>query len=447
MKRPVTVPESANYDPANKAWLYGETNENNQRIGLWKKWHEDGHHWATIDYREGIPPYPSQYFHPDGTIAMAGDWYGGDKYLGPLRFIKSDHPTPEYFPTGNAANVWIAEFDYVDEFIYIAQRYFDKDNTAISSDGDPLPARPDNVPSNAHFIRSRYSATNWVMGTVDTRIANYIGEYSEWDLNGKPVVQRVYSNTSEVLEEQKYDSGALSTSCVYDKNDRANYENNFYYSGMDTPTLKIRRVHCNAGKKVTNTYYDKGGQQLYSVCREEISPLHKRRYFNEQLVCEGHITDEADRLPESAIYYTAEGATLIDFTNNNDGTGYWRLYNAAGQMLKQLVVNENGDDHLHLTRWDTFLPTWASYTVKTKHTDSETAVALFNRYYDEIIASSKLQAMEVPPYLQKELDAIDWETIDTYHSGGSAELPIGINGMLSEDDAVAKIATIGSGQR
>ncbi|WP_212003769.1 hypothetical protein [Chitinophaga sp. HK235] len=440
MERPVTVPEGAVYNDADKEWLLGETNENNQRVGLWKKWHIEGYLWVTIDYRDGTPPYPTQSFHPDGTVSQDGEWYGGDKYVGPVRLIKSDHPTPEYFPPNNGANVWAAEFDYVDEFIYNAQRYFDRDNNEVSSDGDPLPARPANVPARAHFVRLPYSATNWVMGTVDTRIGNYIGEYFEWDLDGNTVVQRLYSTSSRVLEDYRYESGALSISYLYDKDDPNDYENSYYYRGTATPVAKVRMVHRNQKKDVTNTYFDKTGRELYSVRREELSAVHKRRYFNGELVCEGHLSPDKHSFPQSAVYYASGGGTLIDFTNNNDGTGTWRLYDLAGQVLRQLTVTEELDDHFRLIRWDAFIPSWGGYDVNTTRTDWESVEVLFNRHYEELNAKHKLYALEVPVYLQKELDAIDWETIDAYHSDGGAELPIGINGMLSEDETVASLA-------
>lgn len=440
MQRPVTVPEGAIYNDTDKAWLLGETNENNQRVGPWKKWHIDGYLWETIDYRDGIPPYPTQRFHPDGTVSQEGEWYGSDKYVGPVRLIKSDNPTPEYFPSGNAANVWTVEFDYVDEYTYKSQRYFDKDNQEVSSDGDLLPARPRQVPARAHFIRAAYSSTNWVMGTVDTRTANYIGEYFEWDLNGKPVVKRLYSPAGQVWEEYKYNDGVLKVSIVYDKDVPKDSETCYYYSGTAEPVMKTRIVYRNQGKDVTNTYFDKTGQELYSVRREELSPVHKRRYFNGELVCEGHLDAEDYKFPVSTVYYTSGGGTLIDFANNNDGTGTWRLYDAGGQVVRQLTVAEEEDDHFRLIGWSAFLPSWGGYEAEITGSDRETAVWLFNRYYDELNAKARLYALEVPAYLQKELDAVNWETIGAYHSDGGAELPVAINGLLSEDEKVVEVA-------
>ncbi len=440
MERPVSVPENAIYNETDKEWLFGETNENNQRIGPWKIWHIEGYLWGTIDYRDGTTPFPSQRFHPDGTISQYGEWYGADKYVGPVRLIKSDHPTPEYFPPDKADNVWAAEFDYADENIYIAQRYFDRDNNEVSCDGDPVPPRPDNVPARAHFVRLPYSATNWIMGTVDDRINSYIAEYFEWDLDGNPVVKRLYSDSGSVLEDYRYDNGKLSISYLYDKDNPADSETIYYYSGMTTPVAKTHMVHRNQKKDVTNTYFDKTGQELYTVRKEELSPLHKRRYYNGELLCEGHLSADKSSFPESAVYYASGGSKLLDLINNNDGTGTWRLYDSAGQVLRHLTISEDDDDHFKLIRWEAFLPSWGSYDEKTKHTDWETIVELFNQSYNELNAKLKLYSLEVPSFLQTELDKIDWQTIGAYHSDGGAELPIGINGMLSEDDTVARLA-------
>lgn len=293
MERPVTVPEGDIYNDTDKEWLFGETNENNQGVGRWNIWHIEGYHRVTIDYRDGTPPYPTQRFHPDGTVSQDGQWYGGARYVGPVRLIKSNHPTPEHFPANNGDNVWIAEFDYVDEHLYNAQRYFDRDNNSVSSDGDPLPARPENVPARAHFVRLPHATAKWVMGTVDIRIGNYIGEYVEWDQDGKLLIQKLYSTGNRVLEDHRYEfDGALSSSCLYDKDDPNKSESYFYYSGTTTPVVKIRMTHRNGEKDVTNLYFDKTGQELYSIRREQLSPVHKRRYFNGQLVLEGHLSPQ-----------------------------------------------------------------------------------------------------------------------------------------------------------
>ncbi|TWF35255.1 hypothetical protein FHW36_10941 [Chitinophaga polysaccharea] len=322
MKRPDTVPEGAVHNDTDKEWLLGEANENNQRIGHWKIWHTEGYLWVSINYRDGIPPYPTQRFHPDGTISQDGEWYGGAKYVGPVRLIKSDHPTSEYFPPGNDDSIWIAEFDYVDEYIYNAQRYYDKDNREVSSDGDPLPVRPHNVFARAHFVQPASTGTSWIMGTVDTRIARYIGEYLEWDLDGKLLVKRLYSTSGKVLEDYRYEfEGKLSRSSLYDKDNPQDAEDTYYYSGTATPVAKISTVSRKQNKDVISTYFEKTGQELYSIRKEELSPVHKRSYFNDELVCEGHLSSDKGGFPESAVYYASGGSKLIDFTNNGDGTG------------------------------------------------------------------------------------------------------------------------------
>ena len=128
MERPANVPDSAIYDEQKKQWDLGEKNEKGEKTGLWKQWHAQGHLSATIEYNDGIPPYRVHDFHPDGTLAQEGDWYGGHKWLGTVRYFKSDQPGVAFYPGApdNATNVWMAEFDFVEEGICNARRYFDK---------------------------------------------------------------------------------------------------------------------------------------------------------------------------------------------------------------------------------------------------------------------------------------------------------------------------------
>ncbi|WP_187294707.1 hypothetical protein [Chitinophaga pinensis] len=43
MEKPAHIPEGAFYNEQDKEWLLGETNEKDQRTGLWRKWHEQGY--------------------------------------------------------------------------------------------------------------------------------------------------------------------------------------------------------------------------------------------------------------------------------------------------------------------------------------------------------------------------------------------------------------------
>lgn len=441
MEKPVHIPEGAVYNKQDKEWLLGETNEKDQRTGLWRKWHEQGYLWVTIEYGDGTPPYHVQRFHPDGTLAEESNWYGGSKFLGTVRIIKSDHPTIEPFPPGGAdkaENVWIAEFDYIDEAIYEAQRYFDRQHNPVSSDGDPLPERPADVPARAHFVRNQFGAAYWVMGTVNIRIAGFIGEYSEWDLDGNIITKRQYSTAGVVIENHEYRDGKLYRSNEYNNPEQQDQDITYYYMNMDTPVVKSRTVYRKNKKDVEETFFDKTGERLYSTRKEDVSELHKRRYYNGELVCEAFLSEE-DVFPTSVKYYTAGGQTCIDLTVTDEDTAIWRLYDETGLELRQIRVAKDDNERYKLTKWNAFMPVSADYNANTNNTDWEIIVAKFNRYYDQFNTSQRLQDLEVPAYLQTELDKIDWDTIGTAMRGGD-KLPLGIKGLLSEDEAIVKMS-------
>src|SRR4051812_49284473 len=129
MEKKENIPANAVWNPEDSHWELGNKNAEGKPIGSWKTWHTDGHQTSEIDYNNGTPPFLFTGFHPDGTISQQGNWYGGNHWLGTYRWVKSEQPSTEPFPAGDAQkspHVWIAEFDYITEGIYHAQRYFDK---------------------------------------------------------------------------------------------------------------------------------------------------------------------------------------------------------------------------------------------------------------------------------------------------------------------------------
>lgn len=207
MNRPEHVPAEAMYVAATKEWTLGNTNESGYKIGIWKTWHETGYLRVTLDYSDTIPPFHYQRFHPDGTLSEEGDWYGGGKF-GTVRHIRSEHPTPEPFRRDLSPQVWSFEVDFIDEQVYDTQRYFDKKGSLVSPSGHPAPAqRPASVATKAHYIKSDHSAANWAAGVFDCRVRNYVGEYTEWDNNGKLVRRVIHDKDGTDLERYYYTNG------------------------------------------------------------------------------------------------------------------------------------------------------------------------------------------------------------------------------------------------
>ncbi|SEW11351.1 Antitoxin component YwqK of the YwqJK toxin-antitoxin module [Chitinophaga sp. YR573] len=437
MERPANVPEAAIYDEQKNQWALGEKNEKGEKKGLWKQWHAQGHLRATTEYNDGIPPYRVHYFHPDGTLAQEGDWYGDSKWLGTVRYFKSDTSTVAFYPGApdEATNVWMAEFDFVEDGICNAKRYFDKQSNLVSSNGDPAPARPATVPERAHFTRMPLRKTGWVMCTIDARIGKFIGEYLQWDLNGNLVVKQLYNETGKVVESYEYNKGMLKTSTVYDAYSMIKSS---YYQNIEPPVVETYIVFRNDQKDTEHTFFDQTGKLLYSVRSEEVTKFHHRRHYNGKLVYEGIMAEDGTQPPVSIKYYAENGTTLIDYTSNGDNTGVWRLYDATGNPQQSMPVRDE-QANKKWPDWEVFLESWSGYDVHYLQPDWETIVANFHEANKSFNAENKLNALEIPPYLQKELDKVDWKGIETAMDGGE-ELPIAINGMLCEDEHVANIS-------
>jgi len=437
MERPANVPEAAIYDEQKNQWDLGEKNEKGEKTGLWKQWHAQGHLSATIEYNDGIPPYRVHYFHPDGTLAQEGDWYGGKKWLGTVRYFKSDQSTVAFYPGApdNATNVWMAEFDFVEDGICNAKRYFDKQNNLVSVNGDPAPARPASVPEQAHFAKMSSRKDGGVTCTIDARIGKFIGEYLEWDLNGNLVAKRLYNETGEVVESYEYNKGMLKYSKIYDAD---GVVQSMYYQNIQPPVVEICTVFRNDQKDTEESYFDETGKQLYSIRSEEVTKYHSRRYYNGKLVYEGILAEDDTQPPVSIKYFAENGATLINYTSNGDNTGVWRLYDATGNPQQSMPVPDEQANNKRMY-WEAFLNSWSGYNVHYLQPDWEAMVANFQEANKSFISENKLITLEIPVHLQKELDKVNWKYIETAMDGGE-ELPIAINGMLCEDEDVANMS-------
>ncbi|HEX6427038.1 MAG TPA: hypothetical protein VF008_05100 [Niastella sp.] len=433
MEKHTNIPTAATWNAADNQWELGEKNSAGKEIGIWNNWHVEGHLCGTVDYRDGNPPFILKRFHPDGSLAQEGNWYGGQKWLGTYSWIKSENPTSEPFPAGPAEKnpmVWIAEFDYSEEGVYNAQRYFNKQKQPISSEGEALPIRPATVPERAHYINKR-----WIMGQVDTRKGKYTGDYAEWDLNGIIIVKRVYDpETSEVVEEYKYENGKINTSKVYAASELLQ---SFYHRNVDPPVVKNSILYRNDSNDRTQTFFDETGRELYSVRLEKVSDHHERRYYNGVLVYEGIGNPDHAKAPSSVKYYYAGGATLIDYTSNGDGTGIWRLYDEAGQELLHMPENDEEEKNEY-NHWDTFMPSWGDYKYETTRVDWDAVIENFKAAHSYEITKEKLYALVAPEHLKQELEKVDWENIETAMGGGK-KLPIAITGLFTEDEDVIEM--------
>lgn len=433
MKKPNNVPGAATWNKANNQWELGQKNEQGKEIGIWEAWHTEGHYCSTTDYGEGIPPFLYKRFHPDGTVSEEGNWYGGNKWLGTYRWIKSKNPTPEKFPSGDpkqSEKLWTIEFDYVEEGIYNAQRFYDIKGKPVNIEGVPLPARPASVPERAHFATQASSNANeacWVMGMVDARQGRFVEDYFEWNMKGIPMVQRRYDRqTGTVIEEHRYEREKLFVSKVYGPGPGELIQS-FYHNDTNPPVVKDRHHYKNNKKDYTQSLFDKEGKHIYSKRTEEINEFHTRIYSNDKLLYE-RITNTPDDEPVYRYYYP-DGNILIDYASLKNGMGIWRLYNQDGSFL--LKLSELNED-----KPNSFLSSNRAEKWDPNQADWERAIIYFKYRYEEMEIAKKINSLEYPEYLMTELEKVDWDNLESAMEGCEM-IPRAINGMLVEDEKVA----------
>lgn len=435
MEKHKDIPSAAVWNAEWKGWMLGAQNERGEKIGIWEAWHIDGHHCGTTDYGDGTPPFLNQRFHPDGTLAQQGYWLGENKWTGCYRWIKSEHATPEYFPggytTGNAL-IWTIEYDYTAEgTAYNARRYFDRQHHPVTEKGTPLPERPSTVPDRACFVdadSAKQLLPHWVMSEFDPWKNRYIGEYAEWDTSGNLLLKRHY-NRDTGMPEEAFMAAIVPEKISYD-----------HYQHTDPPVLRQSRHSAYNGNDYRQLFFDEEGKLLYFVRRQYIPSFLTRKYYNDILIYEiVRVPHDAKQAPTSVKYFYPDGAILIDYHSNGDGTGNWSMYDEAGTALlvmrleKEAFVNERH-------RWDYFIPRSTSAPEHTTIASYQDAIIRnFRKEYEQYMTGNSIKSLSVPDYLQKELDNIDWERIETSNGQGE-ELPAEINAVLSGDDAIAAAA-------
>jgi antitoxin component YwqK of YwqJK toxin-antitoxin module len=442
MEKHTNVPAAAVWNADNNEWELGEKNAAGKKTGIWNLWHEKGHLCNIIDYGDGNPPFLFKRFHPDGTLAQEGNWYGGDMFLGTFRWIKSENRTDTPFPAGRASkskNVWIAEFDYIAKGIFNTQRFFDKENKPVNSMGEPLPKRPASVPELAHHVSEKLNSdgrATWVMSLTDGVKGKFIKDYTEWDMKGRIITKHMYDpETYELKETFKYENGQLVAFIIWTKDGSIQ---DIYHKGIDPPVLS-QKILSNGQEDIHRTFFDKEGKRLYSIRNEEVSDHHFKRYYNEALVFECIQSPDLTKAPVSVRYYYRLGSWLIDYTSNGDGTGLWRLYSEDGEVMYSLPETFEEDNNEY-KNWDRFMPSWLDYE-ETSPTDWDAITASFVEAHSEYTFNEKLEKLEIPAHLEKELKKVDWEDVET-GMGNSLQLPRFIYGILSEDENVA-IASLG----
>lgn len=278
--------------------------------------------------------------------------------------------------------------------------------------------RPQQVADNAVFNED---LEIWVSQTIDIRTSNTVGDYYEWDKEGNLSVKRLYGPGGTILEHYAYNNGKLDFSEIIDVFDKVI---TYYYQDMDPQGVRERTMVLDDYADVTTTFFDKAGNELYTIRQERINDNNEKRYYNGILVAEG--IETPDNM--AAAYYSPDGDIIIDYTYIAENSGIWTKHTTP---VQQIFVKA---DH-SLNRWDAFMPHWYGYEPTTEN-DWDAVLNNFEKCYQKFVIKQKFNALPMQTALQPLIDEVDWHNI--YSPGyDKAELPKYINGLLSEDEEIA----------
>lgn len=269
--------------------------------------------------------------------------------------------------------------------------------------------------------------------TADYNDGNSPYSAKRFNRDGSMEWERLYNqHTGGVIEHHEYKGDKLQTSITYGAGESMQ---SYYHQHTNPMVVSQIIVLRNGDKDRTNTYFDETGDMLYSFRKEDVSDLHTNEYYNGLLVREILLNADPTQTPVSIRYFYQRGNVMIDYTPNGDGTGWWRLYDEAGQEISRLLepAARAGEDH----RYSKHMWAMSRYTHTKGHTYWKSVIANFKKIQQETFAAEKVQTMPVPEVLRLELEKIDWINAET--GMGSAEnLPPLINGLLSDEEEVAR---------
>jgi hypothetical protein len=149
-QRPEPVPEAAVYSPDFDSWEIAHQDADGKRSGECIFYRRDGSLYLRSTFRNGVQDGPFSMFHPNGQLAREGNYAQGE-LDGACIAYASDAATSLPLrsccvPTG--ATKLRAEYRHGQ---VVRQDFYDAEERALSSDGSPLPARPESIPEHADF--------------------------------------------------------------------------------------------------------------------------------------------------------------------------------------------------------------------------------------------------------------------------------------------------------
>ena len=179
--RPVAIPAGALWNVQSDEWELVARDATGKAEGLARSWRADGTLSGEYEYRSGERDGAFKRFHPDGSIARAGLYVGGQQH-GTVIAHGYDGPgmTPEPLqsccvPPG----AWQLQHDF-EHGRLVEERWYDREGVHILRSGAPHPRRPKGVPREASFDEN---SDQWVR-TSPSSASGPEGVWLRWARDG-----------------------------------------------------------------------------------------------------------------------------------------------------------------------------------------------------------------------------------------------------------------------
>ncbi len=327
--RPDSVPEHAIWDANDQEWVVQTLDTQGRDHGQTDYYRADGRLCCTSGFEHGTLHGKNMRFHPDGSVASEGEYEHG--VMTSVHHYRGDESSTESFPEV-CQNVTHIFSQLSNDGKYTkATQFFGKDDVPLTSTGDPLPPRPENVPALAGYL------TQWVLGELDrSRNNQKVGTWKYWTTEGQLVCE----------EEISYEGVAISTV-------------HYFENGS---VEKSYRHHQNGKRAEWLWYHDNGQLFVDEKSDEEGNVLYKARWSdNGTLREEVKSTYDADGLVNRTEY--DEGDIVLQAKRNDkelvvtllqgDGktpeamgaivggylVGPWKLYEEDGSVRRTIETS------------------------------------------------------------------------------------------------------------
>ncbi len=348
-----------------------------------------------------------------------------DRFVGVIRFTRSNEPSPENarFPAQAHASLRAYEFVVDDDGFIAERRGFDAAGKRVNIvTGAPLPAPPEGVPPQA----TPNSDGDWELWRCDLATETH-GVLRTWNSDGKlkkelqiepngdRITTRFWRKTAQPME--RTDLRGVTAKIVGG------------FSHLDV-------------RDETVTYFNGAGQALYSVRKEQVNDHHLRRSYDDHLVFE--VVTKAKHRPD-VRYFDLDGKLLVDYVPGKPGAGVFRLFDRAGKVEVEYPIDDEAD-RTKYGNWSRFLPAWANYSSREHErakawteTDPVCIRSRFLEFYEDDVGDSRLLELEPSRELAAELKAFDWPKLHTT-AAGAGQLRGQVIGFLGADSKLAEDA-------